>query len=120
MLCTKKLFKSVLLSVIISVFGIAVLAAAVYALNLSENFSAPCVWAISAVSVFAGAFILARRIEKGGLIHGLCSASLYLILLSAVSFAVNGSVDFCTSNLLRALTAVCAGTAGGVLGINAG
>lgn len=114
----KMLSKSILLSLLISVILIGILAAAVFCLSISENTVNGLVFAVPAVSVLTASFILARRIEKGGMLNGLAVSVGFYAVLAMVSLAVNGSVRLGITNLLRLAVTVCSGMLGGVIGIN--
>ncbi|MDD6735572.1 MAG: TIGR04086 family membrane protein [Clostridiales bacterium] len=114
----KKILKAVLLSLIISIVLAGILSVIVYFSDMSDRTVSMLVSAASAVSVLAGALVLAKNIERGGLLNGLAVAAGYYAVLLAVSLIVNGSVGFGAYNLLRLAVILASGMLGGVLGIN--
>lgn len=116
----KKILKCTFLALLASVIFMGILAVVVYFSNLQERTVSAVVFGLTAISVFVGAFFLARNVESGGLINGLTLSLCYFAVILALSFAVNGGVSLSASNVLRLLSCIAAGCLGGVLGINTG
>lgn len=114
----KKIAKCTFLALLASVLFMGILAVIVYFSNLQERTVSAMVFGGTAVSVFLGAYFLARSVESKGLLNGFILAICYFVVILAISVAVNGGVSFSTSNVLRLLACLAAGSLGGVLGIN--
>ncbi len=114
----KALLKGILLSMAVSIVALVILSVFVFFMDISDNTVSVLVFAITAVSVLAGAFVLAKNIECGGLVNGLALAVGYFLVLLVVSLAIEGGVSFSVQNIIRLLIALAAGMLGGVLGIN--
>lgn len=114
----KKILKGTLLSLLISLILVAILAVVVYFSNVSDRTVSAVIFAISCLSVFLGATILAKNIESRGLLNGLALAGVYFAILFVVSLLANGSVALSFGNILRLLSILASGSLGGILGIN--
>lgn len=114
----KKIFIGTFLSLLISLVLIFVLAIVVYFSNITERTVSSVIFAVSVVSVFFGAFILAKNITSRGLLNGLVLAGVYFAVIFLISLLVNGTVTPSVNNFLRLLSILAAGSLGGVLGIN--
>ena len=116
----KKIAKGTFLAILASVIFIGILSVVVYFSNIRERTIAAIIFGATAISVFLGAYFLARSIESGGLLNGLVLSICYFAVILVLSFAVNGSVSISISNFLRFLSCLAAGALGEVLGINTG
>lgn len=118
MFCFRKLLKAVLLSLIISVVLVGLFSVIVYFTDISDRAVSGTIFVFSAVSVFMGALVLAKNVDRGGLANGLLTAVGYFAVLTAICFAVNGSVSPDLHNILRFAACAASGMLGGVIGIN--
>ncbi len=114
----KKIFTGTFLSILISLVLVCILAIVVYFSNISDRAVSGIIFAISCLSVFLGALILAKNIENRGLLNGAVLAGVYFAILLVISLLVNGTVSVSVSNILRLLSILASGGLGGVLGIN--
>lgn len=114
----KKIFTGTFLSLIISLVLVCVLAVVVYFSNISDRTISAVIFAVSCLSVFIGATILAKNIQSRGLLNGIALAGVYFAVLFLVSVLTNGRVSLSMSNILRLLSILASGGLGGVLGIN--
>ena len=105
------------ISFLLSLVLIALLTVLVYFGDFDDSTVSVFVLAVSVISVFVGAFVLARNIQGGGLINGLVLGLIYCLVLIIVSFLFGGVVfDF--SNITRLAVILASAMLGGVLGIN--
>ena len=105
------------ISFLLSLVLIALLTVLVYFGDFDDSTVSVFVLAVSVISVFVGAFVLARNIQGGGLINGLVLGLIYCLVLIVVSFLFGGVVfDF--SNITRLAVILASAMLGGVLGIN--
>ena len=118
MFCFRKLLKAVLLSLIISVVLVGLFSVIVYFADISDRAVSGVIFVFSAISVFMGALVLAKNVDRGGLVNGLLTAVGYLVVLTVISLAVNGSINLNLHNILRFAACSAAGMLGGVIGIN--
>ena len=118
MFCFRKLLKAVLLSLIISVILVGLFSVIVYFADIPDRAVSGAIFVFSAVSVFMGALVLTRNIDRGGLVNGLLMAIGYFVVLAAVSLIVNGSINLNLHNILRFAACAASGMLGGVIGIN--
>ena len=113
----KKIIKGVLLSLAISIILTVLLSVVVYFADLSDRTVSTLILLISALSVFLGAIILSKNIESRGLLNGLLLALAYFAILAAVSL-MSGGIAIDKSNILRLISTLAGGMAGGIWGIN--
>lgn len=116
----KKILKGVLFALVLSILLMGILAVFVFFMNISDRTVSTVILALSALSVFLGALILAKNISGRGLLNGLVLAAIYFAVLTVISAAINGSVSLESSNIIRCVSILAAGMLGGVLGINTG
>lgn len=116
----KRIFKSTILSVALSVVFVCILTVFVFFMNISDRTVSMLVFALTCLSAFIGAFALGKGISGGGLLHGLLLSVVYVLILSAISLVVTGEISFNTSNLFRIFGIILSGILGGILGINTG
>lgn len=116
----KKIIKGTAVSLLISLIFVVILAVVVYFSNVQERTIGAMIFGVTAISVFLGAYFLARNIESAGLLNGLALAGCYFAVILTLSLAVNGGVSLSASNFLRLLSCIASGCLGGVLGINTG
>ena len=113
------ILKSVLLALVLSIILTAIAAVFVCFMNVSDRTVANLIFAVSAVSVLAAAFVLAKNSEQRGLLNGLLLGIGYFAVLAVLSLIINGGVEFGSQLFLRCFATLAAGMLGGVLGINA-
>jgi len=114
----KKIIKAVAVSQIVTVMLIGILGVYVYFGKLTENNARLAVFAVMVVSLIFGAFVLAKNIERAGLINGLVLAMLYFGSFAVMSIAIKGKISIDAYEATRLVTILASGMLGGVLGIN--
>ena len=110
---SKSLLRSLFISYLLSGILLLLLALALYRLNLPEAQVTPAVFAVYAVSCFAGGFFAGKGIRSRRFFWGLASGILYFLVLCAVSFFAGEHSLPDTQRLI--LTLVCC-IAGGIFG----
>lgn len=116
----RKILTGVFLSVVITFISVCLLAILVYFSDIQDRTVSAIIFALSAISVFLGAFLMARNIPGKGLLNGVVLALIYVLFLAAISLLVNGRISFNMSNFLRLISIIASGALGGILGINMG
>lgn len=114
----KKVLKCVLLSFVMTVLLGGILAFVVYFWQVEEPTVKIIIFAVMILSVLFGSFVLAKNLEKNGLVNGLLMAIIYFLIILIISFVLNGSLSFGVNNITRLVTLSAAGMLGGILGIN--
>lgn len=112
------ILKGVLLALVLSVILTALAAVFVCFMNVSDRTVSNLIFAVSAVSVLAAAFVLAKNSEQRGLLNGLLLGIGYFAVLAALSLIINGGIGFGSQLFFRCFAILAAGMLGGVLGIN--
>ena len=114
----RKILVGVAISFLLSLVLLAGLTALVYFSDFDDSMVSVFVLCVSVISVFVGAFVLAKNIQAGGLLNGLVLGLVYCIALFLLSFAVDGGVELGVANLTRVAVILASAMLGGVLGIN--
>ena len=112
------ILKGVLLALVLSVILTALAAVFVCFMNVSDRTVSNLIFAVSAVSVLAAAFVLAKNSEQRGLLNGLLLGIGYFAVLAVLSLIINGGIGFGSQLFFRCFAILAAGMLGGVLGIN--
>ena len=107
-----------LISLIMTLILVLIISVIYYFTDIGYNICGILVFAAGAVSSFAGGMYAARKAGGNGLIHGLLTSLIYLIVLYAASFVITG----CRASAARLITLLiagsCAGMLGGIFGVN--
>ena len=106
------------ISFLLSLVLIALLTVLVYFGDFDDSTVSVFVLAVSVISVFVGAFVLARNIQGGGLINGLVLGLVYCMALFLLSFVIDRGVELGVANLTRIAVILASAMLGGVVGIN--
>ena len=112
------ILRCVLLSFVVTVILSGILAAIVCFCRVDESAVRIIIFLMMILSVFFSAYVLAKNIDRAGMLNGLIMAAVYFSIIVLFSFAANGKISFKITDLLRFITLVSAGMLGGIIGIN--
>lgn len=87
-------------------------------LTMSESAVNIIVGVISAFCVFIGGFRAARHAGKQGLLCGVASGIVYMVLLYAIGCLVMGELSFTTATALSMAIGIGCSALGGIIGVN--
>ena len=113
----KKILIGAGIAFVVSAVLILLLTLLVYFGDFDDSTVSVFVLVLSIISVFVGAFVLARNIQGGGLVNGLVLGLIYCLVLMGASLFY-GRVSFDFSNITRIAVILASAMLGGVLGIN--
>ena len=113
----KKILIGAGIAFVVSAVLILLLTLLVYFGDFDDSTVSVFVLVLSIISVFVGAFVLARNIQGGGLVNGLVLGLIYCLVLTVASLFYGG-VSFDFSNITRIAVILASAMLGGVLGIN--
>ena len=113
----KKILIGAGIAFVVSAVLILLLTLLVYFGDFDDSTVSVFVLVLSIISVFVGAFVLARNIQGGGLVNGLVLGLIYCLVLTVASLFYGG-VAFDFSNITRIAVILASAMLGGVLGIN--
>ena len=113
----KKILIGAGIAFVVSIVLILLLTLLVYFGDFDDSTISVFVLVLSIISVFVGAFVLARNIQGGGLVNGLVLGLIYCLVLMVASLFY-GRVSFDFSNITRIAVILASAMLGGVLGIN--
>ena len=104
--------KNVVLSYVLSFFGLLIVAFLLYKIRISEQTIKTCMWVIYGAASFMAGFLSGKQLKKMKFIWGLAAGVLYFIVLVMLSF-ISGNTNVFNRDFLLTLF-MCAGS--GMLG----
>ena len=107
-----------LISLVMTLILVLVISVVYYVTDIGDNLCGILVFAAGAVSSFAGGMYSARKAGGNGLLHGLLTALIYLVILYLSSFIIAGSHASFARILTLLIAGSCAGMLGGIFGVN--
>ena len=119
----KSIFKAVFMgsvfSVIVTLILVLIIATVYYFANINDTVLNVLLILVSAVSAFLGGLFSSKRSGDNGLVHGLLTSLVYLIILFAAAFAVNKQLSPAPRLITMLVAGSAAGMLGGIFGVNA-
>lgn len=116
----KDFFKNILFGAVVAaltVVAVLILCAAVMLVfNVPNAFSSPLSSVSVAIGTFVGSYVSALRRQKNGMLTGLATAGVLLVLIAAVGIIV--ALPFSAISFIRTAIVLCSGVIGGILGVN--
>lgn len=111
------IIKGVVLSLVLTLMLSALLAAAVFFGDISDNAITAFVFFIAALSCIAGAYASGKALESKGLITGGTLGLIYYIVLFFAAAIIKKNISSDSHMLIMLVAAVFSGMLGGVLGM---
>lgn len=112
------LAKGILMSVIFSFLLLLVITCICYWGNISEKVLGLLLFAVSAVSVFSSSVLIARKLEKRGLLFGILNGLAYFIAVLTAAICFSGKFAPSSQSITMLIGSVLSGALGGIVGIN--
>ncbi|MCG8540724.1 MAG: TIGR04086 family membrane protein [Clostridia bacterium] len=111
-------FRSIATSLIITVIIMLILAAIITYTSVSESIMPAFSSIITILSIAFSGLLAARTLRKRGLIHGLITGAIYILLVIFLSwvFIRNFSVDKFV--MMKGMIGIFSGGIGGMIGVN--
>ncbi len=117
-LALKKISKAMLLAFVLNILAAGILSVFVYFMDMPEKLVSSLIITVSALCIFFGGVVLAKNIEKKGLLNGLMLGLGYVAVLLVLSLTAFGEISFGMQNITRCICILAAAMLGGVTGIN--
>lgn len=113
--CTHTI-KALLLSYVLTILLLFLLAAAVYAWNLSSTFTNISIIFIYILTCFAGGLFLGKKVQSHRFLWGILLGTCYITLLMLIAIAIHHNINLTSAtNITTALLCVGGGMLGGMV-----
>lgn len=106
------------ISLVMTLALVLIISLVYYFTDISDNICGILVFAAGAVASFTGGLYSAKKAGGNGLVHGLLSSLIFLIILYAASSVITGCRAASTRMITLLIAGSCAGMLGGIFGVN--
>lgn len=111
------LLKALLAAYVITALLLVLTAFVMYKLAIGENTVNLIIIIIYVLSSFAGGMLAGKMVKEKKYIWGLAIGALYVLVIAAVSFVLNGTISFsAVSSVTTIVLCLAGGMLGGMLG----
>ena len=110
--------KSIIISVLCSLFFILILSILLSTTDLKENIINPTVIFISSISTSIGGFLISKKIKKKGIIYGAILGIIYMLIMYIFSSITNMNFSLNLNAIIMIGFGILGGALGGILGVN--
>lgn len=86
--------------------------------SISENLINPSIIILSGISIFFGAGIASKKVQKKGIFVGAAIGGIYIILMYIISSILSGNFSINMYSVMMILISILMGGIGGILGVN--
>ena len=114
----KKIFKGVLISLVVSFVLLAIFAIVLTYTSVSENTIVPVIIVVTGISILVGTILESRKIVKNGIWLGGIIGLVYVLILYIISSLLNADFSINTPSFILILVAIFSGMIGGIIGVN--
>ena len=114
----KKIFKGVLISLVVSFVLLAIFAIVLTYTSVSENTIVPVIIVVTGISILVGTILESRKIVKNGIWLGGIIGLIYVLILYIISSLLNADFSINTQSFILILVAIFSGMIGGIIGVN--
>lgn len=114
----KKIFKGVLISLVVSFVLLAVFAIVLTYTSVSENTIVPVIIVVTGISILVGTILESKKIVKNGIWLGGIIGLVYVLILYIISSLLNADFSINTQSFILILVAIFSGMIGGIIGVN--
>lgn len=114
----KKIFKGVLISLVVSFVLLAIFAIVLTYTSVSENTIVPVIIVVTGISILVGTILESRKIVKNGIGLGGIIGLVYVLILYIISSLLNAEFSINTQSFILILVAIFSGMIGGIIGVN--
>ena len=110
--------KTVVLAIVFTIIALLLLTAYIAYGDISEESAVLCVKTATFVSMFSAGFMTARKRRKTGLLSGLVSGGIYVLIMLMAGLLVVDGFSVNGETLLMYLISVLSSSIGGIFGVN--
>lgn len=114
----KKIFKGVLISLVVSFVLLAIFAIVLTYTSVSENTIVPVIIVATGISILVGTILESRKIVKNGIWLGGIIGLIYVLILYIISSLLNADFSINIQSFILILVAIFSGMIGGIIGVN--
>lgn len=114
----KKIFKGVLISLVVSFVLLAIFAIVLTYTSVSENTIVPVIIVVTGISILVGTILESRKIVKNGIGLGGIIGLVYVLILYIISSLLNADFSINMQSFILILVAIFSGMIGGIIGVN--
>lgn len=114
----KKIFKGVLISLVVSFVLLAIFAIVLTYTSVSENTIVPVIIVVTGISILVGTILESKKIVKNGIWLGGIIGLVYVLILYIISSLLNADFSINTQSFILILVAIFSGMIGGIIGVN--
>jgi len=111
-------FRSIGLSLIVTVFLMLIIAAIVTFTSVSESIMPLLTSIIMILSIAFSGLLAARKFEKHGLMHGLITGAIYILFILFLSWVLISGFSLDKYTIIKAVFGIVSGGIGGMIGVN--
>lgn len=113
-----RITKGLSISFIISLVSIFIFSVILTYSNISEGIIPIAIIVLTFISIFVGAIISTRKVNKNGMLNGGIIGGIYVLLLYLISSIINTGFNINIYTILMIILGIIAGLIGGIVGIN--
>ena len=110
----RNIIKGVILSIIFTLIFLLIFSIILTYTNLSEDFTAPVIIVITAISIFIGSSIGNIKMKKNGALVG----GIYLLSIYLISSIINQNFSLSMQSIIIIVAGMMCGMFGGIIGVN--
>lgn len=114
----KKIFKGVLISLVVSFVLLAIFAIVLTYTSVSENTIVPVIIVVTGISILVGTILESKKIVKNGIWLGGIIGLVYVLILYIISSLLNADFSINMQSFILILVAIFSGMIGGIIGVN--
>ena len=112
------IIKGVIISFVSTIVLLLIFSILLTYTNISENFIAPTIIVITAISIFIGSTIGNFKMNKNGFANGTLIGGIYLISIYLLSSIINQNFSLTLQSIIMIVAGIVCGIFGGILGVN--
>lgn len=112
----KGVIKATVFSLLITFAVIFILALLAFFTSISENVLLGCAYGAVGVGVLLGAILVSKAVQQKALIHALLMCIIYAVVLTGISFVLNGMPMFNSRLALIIIGIFATGFLGSIIG----
>ena len=114
------IIKGLIISIIFTFIFLFVFSIILTYTNISEDFIAPVIIVITAISIFIGSSIGNIKIKKNGMLNGAVVGGIYLLSIYLLSGIISQNFALNVQSIIIIVAGMVCGMFGGIIGVNKG
>ena len=114
----KNIIKGVMISIICTLIFLFIFSILLTYTNISEQFIAPVIIVITAISIFIGSSIGNIKMKKNGMLNGAFVGGIYLLSIYLLSGIISQNFSLSMQSIIIIIAGMICGMSGGIIGVN--